>query len=86
MPRKYKVWICGFSFTDKPTPPPTNAREKYKLEHRLKRVERRLEESRGTCMNMEWFSWMDVWTDIWEALGSPCPEPEGGFPLELEFR
>lgn len=70
--KQYAIRICGFCFTDKPTLPPKDAREKYRLQHRLRRVERRLEASKGECINMTWMSWMDVWTDIWEALGSPC--------------
>ena len=57
--------------------PPRNAKERYRLQRRLKRIEPRLEASKGTCMNMDWLGWFDQWTTVWEALGSQENPYEG---------
>jgi len=47
---------------------PTCAKDKWKLEQQLKRLDVRIEASRGEVMNMEWLGWMDQYMSVLNAL------------------
>lgn len=66
------VHSCGAGVYDSPAPPPPKTpRERYRLLHRLRRIARRLDESRGTVMNMTWIHWSGEFYKVHEALGFP---------------
>lgn len=44
-----------------------SARDVYRLESRLNRLEKRAEAARGETMNLAWLHWFDEWSKCWEA-------------------
>ena len=64
----YVIHVCGLGL-DTEARPPTTPRERYRLQHRLARVEKRLEQSRGATLNLAWLEWMDLCVSISNALG-----------------
>ena len=49
------------------------ARQRYRLEHRVKRIERSMDRARGSCINLDWYNWMGLYMETMEELhGVDC--------------
>ena len=69
--RNCKIICCSASVPEAQALAPQTPKERYRLLRRLKRIEKHLEESRGTTMNLTWLGWMDQYMTVHDALGTP---------------
>jgi len=82
--RRYaRIIICGGGPPAGPDNSPRNvpvARRAWMLRHRLARIERRMDETRGEIMNLDWLGWSGLWGEVHEELCTLL-----GYPTTVEF-
>lgn len=72
------IHLCLAPAPEMPPPRVSTARDRYRQERRLRRLERRMDASRGDRMNLEWLHWAAEWSTVHDAIchGDYCPHAD----------
>lgn len=63
-----RIHVAFAPHLDEDIKPPRNPKERHRMERRLVRIGKRVEESRGTVMNHTWLAWFAHYGDVTKAL------------------